>query len=74
MDTETTEAVRNAGNLQNIVNQQRILLEQRPQNEDGKKNSMRILRKRQDKLLEFFCFLCAKSRVIRFLERRIDDI
>jgi len=64
MDTETTEAVRNAGNLQNIVNQQRILLEQRPQNEDGKKNSIRILRKRHDKLLEFFFFFCNLSNYL----------
>jgi hypothetical protein len=36
MDAETTDEVRQAGNLQDIVNQQRILLEGRPPNEDGK--------------------------------------
>ncbi len=44
MDAETTEAVRHAGNLQNIINQHRILLEKRPKNADGK-----------DHLLEFPC-------------------
>lgn len=36
MDAETTQAVRHVGNLQNIINQHRFLLEQRPKNEDGK--------------------------------------
>lgn len=35
MDAETTDAVRQAGNLQDIVNQQRALLEGRPSNTDG---------------------------------------
>jgi hypothetical protein len=36
MDAEITDAIRHAGNLQNIVDQHRILLETRPTNEDGK--------------------------------------
>jgi hypothetical protein len=42
METEATEAVRQAGNLQNVVNQHRILLESRPKNEDGKENIIRM--------------------------------
>jgi hypothetical protein len=42
METEATEAVRQAGNLQNVVNQHRILLERRPKNEDGKENIIRM--------------------------------
>ncbi len=42
MDAETTEEIRQAGNLQNIVNQHRILLERRTGNQDGKKKSIRI--------------------------------
>ena len=38
METEATEAVRQAENLQNIVNQQRKLLETRPRNTIGKRH------------------------------------
>jgi len=40
MDADTTEALRHVENLQNTVNQHRILLERRPKNEDGKENLM----------------------------------
>jgi hypothetical protein len=43
MDVETTDAVRQAGNLQDIVNQQRVLLEGRATNEDGNESSDNIL-------------------------------
>jgi hypothetical protein len=48
MATETTEAVRQAGNLQNVVNRHRLLLEKRPRNEDGKENRLRVLTKKND--------------------------
>lgn len=44
MDAETTEAIRHAGNLQNILNQHRLLLEREPTDADGKENSFRIQR------------------------------
>jgi hypothetical protein len=42
MQVATTRAVRQAGNLQNIVNQHRISLERQPKNKNGKVNWMRI--------------------------------
>ena len=44
MDADTTEAVRHAGNFQNIVQQHRVLLERRPRDKDGKEDSLDILR------------------------------
>jgi hypothetical protein len=43
MDADTTEAVRHVENLQNIVNQHRILLERQPNNEDGKENFLKLI-------------------------------
>jgi hypothetical protein len=42
MQAAATESVRQAGNLQNIVDQHRISLERRSRNKDGKVNWMRI--------------------------------
>lgn len=42
MQSETTDAVRQAGNLQNNCKQHRILLEKRTGNENGKVNSIEM--------------------------------
>ncbi|CAF0716728.1 unnamed protein product [Adineta steineri] len=64
METETTEAVRQAGNLQNIVNQQRVLLESHPRDKDQIcRETVEVLSKEFDQ---------DSSKIIHYIRVKLD--